>query len=564
MQILKKAHCIRTRNLRLGKILHSYLIKTALALDVFLANRLVDMYSKCESLGCAQKAFDDLPTKNTHSWNTIISAYSQMGRFDRAHHLFDEMPEPNLVSYNSLISSLSHHGFYKESIAVFRRLQNEYNGVVMDEFTVVSAVGSCACLGALQLLRQVHGVALVIGVRFNVAVYNALIDAYGKCGIPDNSFFIFSQMVERDVVSWTCMLVAYARASRLADACRVFDQMPVKSTVTWTALIAGFAQNGHPDEALDLFSQMQEESIQPNAFTYVSVLSACADVAFLDRGKQLHGFIIRSNSGGDKFNLYLFNALIDMYCKCGDMKSAWTLFKGMPRKDIVSWNSLITGFAQNKNGRESLVLFKKMVEAGIKPNHVTFLGVLSACSHAGLVDEGLQVLESMERYYTISPRSDHYTMLIDLLGRKNRLEEATELIERAPKGLNQVGMWGALLSACQIHGNLDLACRAGATLLELEPKNAGRHVMLSNIYVAAGKWDDARKVRVLMETKGLTKEAGNSWIEVRSTRHHFVTKDRFHYRIGEIYELLHKLADQMKGAGYLHDIVFSPEDVVIS
>ncbi|XP_028072101.1 pentatricopeptide repeat-containing protein At2g13600-like [Camellia sinensis] len=368
----------------------------------------------------------------------------------------------------------------------------------MDEFTFVSVVGSCACLGALELLRRVHGAAVAIGMKFNTAIYNALIDAYGKCHDSPNAFLIFNQMGERDVLSWTSMVIAYARASRLEDAYQVFNQMPTKNTVSWSALISGFAQNGRGDEALDLFVHMQEEGIfLPNAFTYVSVLSACADLALLDRGKQLHGHIIRSING-EEFNVFLFNALIDMYCKCGDMKSARTLFEGMPKRDIVSWNSLINGYAQDGNGDESLAAFKRMTEASIKPNHATF----SACSHAGLLHEGLQILDSMVKDYDVIPRSDHYTILIDLLGRKNRLKEAIELIDRAPNynELNRVGMWGALLGTCRIHGNLELAYRASAALFELEPQNAARHVMLSNVYAAASKWEDARQVRAQMDS----------------------------------------------------------------
>lgn len=473
-----------------------------------------------------------------------------MGRFDIAHNLFDEMPEPNVVTYNSLISGLNHHGFYKESINVFKSMQKHCNDVLMDEFTAISLVGSCACLGALKLLRQVHGVAVVIGLNFNISLCNAMIYAYGEGGDPESSFSIFNHMLEKDVVSWTSMVVAYSRASRLKDAHCLFNLMPGKNTVSWTALITAFAQYGRGDDALDLFVQMQEESIQPNSFTYVSVLSACADLAFLRRGKQLHTHIIRVNGANDKFNVFLFNALIDMYCKCGDMKSARTLFGRMPEKDIVSWNSLITGLAQNGNGDESLAVFKKMLEAGIKPNHVTFLGVLSACSHSGLVYEGLQILVSMENDYSVIPRSDHYAILIDLLGRKNMLDEAMELVRRAPNGFNHIGSLGALLGACRIHGNLELANWAGGALCKLEPRNSGRHVMLSNIYAAAGKWDDAQELRFLMETKGLIKEAGYSSIEVRNTRRHFVAKDKSHGEMEVIHELLDKLADQMKDDGY--------------
>ncbi|PKI79425.1 hypothetical protein CRG98_000172 [Punica granatum] len=543
--------CISSKNLKLGMSLHSRLIKTSLCSDLFFANHLINMYSKCGSIGSARKAFDDLPVKETHCWKVIISGYSWAGHFEEALNLFDRMPQRDISCFNALMSGFSRHGLHKDSVSMFRILQKEYRYVCMDEYTMVGIVGNFACLGALMLLRQVHAVAVVIGLEFNRIVYNALINAYGKCGELDVSHKLFDLMADRDMVTWTSMVAAYAQADSLDDALRLFGEMPSKNAVSWTALIMGFVRNGRGLEALNLFSRMQEEGVRPGPFTFVGVLSACADLALIERGRHIHAQLIRCSTINDFRNIFVNNALIDMYCKCGSMRAAEILFERMLEKDIVSWNSMITGFSRNGLGHKSVAIFKKMVEENVKPNNVTFLAVLSACSHAGLDFEALKILDSMEKDYGVSPRSDHLAIMVDLFGRKNRLEEAMEIIERVPDKSNHVGLWGSFLGACRVHGNLDVARRAAEALFELEPRNAGRYVMLSNIYAADNRWDDARRVRKLMEERGLRKDLANSWIEVKDVRHEFAAKERYHGQIDCVYDVLRRLTDHIKESGYV-------------
>ncbi|KAI4330115.1 hypothetical protein MLD38_028421 [Melastoma candidum] len=540
--------CIATRSIKSAMSVHGVLVKTGLSCDTFAINRLLHAYCKCDSVGEARKMFDEIPMKNVRSWNAMVSAYSQTGEFSKALELFSRMPERDIVCCNSLISGLSHCGLYRESLKLFQDFQKDCDLVVMDEYTFVDVVGSCARLGALKLVRQVHGVGVAVGLDWNGITCNVLIDAYGKCCDSGASYKIFIQMSDedRDVVSWTSVIVAYTRANRLDDAYEVFDLMPHRNTVSWTAMIAGYAQSGKGDEALDLFRQMNEESVIPSPLTFVSVLGACADMAVIERGKQIHGYITRTISNTDMLNVYVSNALVDMYCKCGDMNSAEVIFKEMPHKDIVSWNSMITGYSQNGFGHKALFLLKEMIEENIQPNHVTFLGVLSACSHTGLGNEALDIVDLMVNHHNVVLTPDHFAILIDALGRRNRLQEATDLIQRCPDKSHHVAVWGSLLASSRVHGNVKIARRAADALLELEPWNVGRYVMMSNTYAAANKWHDSEEVRIQLEERALAKDVGNSSIEVKNETHNFAAKDRSHHQMDDIYELVKSLTIHMK------------------
>jgi len=323
--------------------------------------------------------------------------------------------------------------------------------------------------------------------------------------------------------------------------------MSERNVVSWNALIAGYTQNNNGEDALKLYSQMQGIGMKPSAFTFSSILSACASLAVMEQGKWVHAHIIKT---GCKLDVFVGNALVDMYGKCGCIEDARQVFDRLPRRDVVSWNAMITVCAQHGHGKEAVRLFENMQLAGLNPNRITILCVLSACSHAGLVNEGRFYFDSMNSKHGITPTADHYACIVDILGRAGHINEAEDLINRMPIEPT-AGIWGALLGACRVHGNMDVGKRAAECLFELEPHDAGPRVLLSNIYAAAGRWDDAAKVRKMMKESGVKKEPGCSWVEVENTVHTFVVNDRSHPLTEKIYAMLKDLNGKMKEAGYV-------------
>ncbi|CAM6028619.1 unnamed protein product [Sphagnum balticum] len=323
------------------------------------------------------------------------------------------------------------------------------------------------------------------------------------------------------------------------------------------ALIGMYSKCGASKEAFDLYSKMQRDGVGLNRITYISILKACASQAHLEEGKQVHCSIIKA---GVEIDAWIGTALIDMYAKCGRLEDARQVFNSMPDRDIVSWNAMIVGLALHGFGKDSLEVFGQMRHEGIQPDAVTFVGVLSACSHSGLVEEGHAYFSSMYEDHGITPMGAHYCCMVDLLGRAGQLHEAENFIKTMPiKAHNAV--WGALLGACNVHGNVDIAERAAEHCLGLEPKDAAVYVLLSHVYAGAGMWDSVAKVNLTMAARGVTKEAGVCRIEVNNKLHSFVAEDRTHPQSEEIYAELQKLTRQMKEAGYVPDTRFVMHDV---
>ncbi|XP_062233736.1 pentatricopeptide repeat-containing protein At5g08510-like [Phragmites australis] len=373
---------------------------------------------------------------------------------------------------------------------------------------------------------------------------SALVSFYAKNRLLHDARRVFDEMPRRDAAVYNALLSAYTRGGLIDAAEKLFEEMPEKNVVSWTAMVSGYAQNGRHEQAVETFLEMWERAeVQPNELTVSSVLPACAAVGAMDLGRKVEKY---AKSKGLLENLFVANALVEMYAKCGSIQQAWEVFQGIGlRRDLCSWNSMIMAFAVHGLWREALGLFHKLRMTGIKPDGITFVGVILACTHGGLVDEGKLLFNSMRAEFGLNPRIEHYGCMVDLLGRAGLLKEADSLIASMPVEPDAV-IWGALLGACSFHGNVELAEIAVDKLMCLEPENTANLVILSNIYASCGKWDGVARVWKLLKEKDHKKSAGSSFIELDGRMHKFLVEDKSHPRFEEVYKTLDSVTLTMK------------------
>ncbi|KAI3890756.1 hypothetical protein MKW92_044791 [Papaver armeniacum] len=481
--------CVNKRLIEPGKQIHGRIILSGLGLhDVKIATKLVCLYSACNYLSDAQLIFDKLPKRNIFLWNVLIRGYAWYG--------------PHEIAISLYYQLLDH-------------------GLKPDNFTYPFVLKACSSLSALKDGEAIHEDVIQAGWEFDVFIGAALVDMYAKCGCVDK-----------------------ARS--------VFDRIPARDVVTWNSMLAAYSQNGCPEEALSLCREMaltKDFRSTVTVATLVAVISASADIAALLQGREIHGFSWRR---GFETQDKVTTTLVDMYAKSGSLKVARRLFQQLKEKRVVPWNAIITGYAMHGHAKEALALFADMQKEGFPPDHITFVGVLSACSRGGFMDQGWKFFESMLEDYLIKPTVQHYTCMVDLLGHSGRLVEAYDLIMGMQVRADS-GIWGSLLNSCRLHGNVELGEQALAKLIALQPDDAGNYVILSNIYAQAGKWDGVAKLRMLMKEKGLKKSIACSWIDVKNKTHGFLVGDVSHPQSDEIYAELKRLGCLMKEAGYVPD-----------
>ncbi|KAI3830663.1 hypothetical protein MKW92_030993 [Papaver armeniacum] len=443
----------------------------------------------------------------------LVEALVNSNHTEYANRVFDGICEKTTFLCNTMVRGYTLNGACNESLQIY--IQMQCHELKPDNFTYPFLIKACTCLNQGKVIHS-------------LVIKNP-------------------SLKTDDIYFQTSLIGFYSNYGDLDYARKLFDRMCQRNVVSWTAMIMGYVKQKKYSEGLALFHRMQIEGIEINEFTLVNVLSACAHLGAFEMGKWVHGYI---HKNAVFLNPTLATALIDMYMKCGYVDEASQVFDKLTERSISTWNSIIGGLAMHGYGEAALERFNKMLRTGTKPDHITFIGVLSACTHSGMVEKGREHFYSMTRDFEIEPHIKHYGCLVDLLGRAGHLEEAYEIMKNMPIKRNGV-LWGTLLNACSAHGNVELAEIAMERLIELEPFNDGNYVIMSNMYASKGQWEKVIKMRRFMKDRGILKTPGCSWIEVNNVIHEFVVGDGRHPRSEEIYSMLDDVAEKLKEVGYV-------------
>ncbi|CAI0454396.1 unnamed protein product [Linum tenue] len=586
-----------------GVQLHGLAIRLGLVNDVFTGSALLDMYGKCNRVDDSLTVFREIPEKNWVSWSAMIAActqnnrlfmglelfnemqntggvgvsqsiyatifrscaglsasdlgaqfhchaiktdfgsdvivgtatldmYAKSGSIGDAHKLFNSMRKHNLQSYNAIIVGYARCGEGSEAMLLFRHLMKSNLG--FDEITLSGAFCGCASIKEKFLGLQLHALTIKTVFYTNVCVVNAMIDMYGKCGALVEATSVFNEMMYR-----------YCKCGAMKEAEKIHERSDPQPMVSWNAIISGFSLLQQSEDAQRFFLYMLEAGVKPDNFTYAAILDTCANLATVGLGMQIHAQVIKQQLQSD---VYISSTLVDMYSKCGKLQDSELMYEKAPKKDLVAWNSLICGYSQHGLGEKALIVFEEKRPEKVNPNRATFLSVLRACAHKGLLGTGMSYFHTMQKEHRLEPEIEHYSCMVDLLGRSGKTEEALRLIEGMPFEADAI-IWRTLLSICKMDGNVEIAEKAASCILQLEPDDSSAYILLCNIYADAGMWGKVSEARKRMKANRLKKEPGCSWIEIRDEVHRFVSGDQSHLRCDNIYENLSLLVDEMKWTG---------------
>uniref|UniRef100_A0A1D1ZJZ1 Pentatricopeptide repeat-containing protein At5g46460, mitochondrial n=1 Tax=Anthurium amnicola TaxID=1678845 RepID=A0A1D1ZJZ1_9ARAE len=496
---------------------------------------MLDGLARARRIGEAEELFWSMPLRDVVAWNSMIFGYCQNGRTADAHVLFKKMPCPNVISWTTMIGGMEKNGKSEEAQRLFQRMSA--SGVKPTSSTFACVLTACTNLKDLGVGSQVHGMVVKLGCLHDSFVSASLVTFYAACKLIDN-------------------------------ACKVFLEDGHKTVVTWTALLTGYCSNGRYHNALDLLNEMMLAGVKPNQSTFTSALNSCCELEDLDKGKVIHASTVKVGLDVDEF---VGNSLIVLYSKCGDMDDALAVFDSLSTRNLVSWNSVIVGCAQNGWGQCALKLYEDMSANLVRPDEITYVGLLTACSHSGMLEKGKHFFHLLNQEPYIKVNLEHYVCMVDILGRSGNFDEAEDFINNMMPLKYNSTVWLALLSACRVHSNVEAAGRIAQYIFDLDPHNSAAYVLLSNVHASLGRWNDVSQIRTIMKFRGTVKIPGYSWITLKGSKHGFVCGDMSHPLRKELYRMLDWLAGKLKESGYvtdkrfaLHDVDDEQKDVILS
>ncbi|XVF31453.1 hypothetical protein REPUB_Repub16aG0147200 [Reevesia pubescens] len=444
-----------------------------------------------------------------HQSNQILSHFvsvcGHLNKMDYANLVFLQTQNPNILLFNSMIKGYSLNGPFEEAITLFSLMRTD--GIWPDEYTFSPLLKACLRLGDVRMGECIHGEVIRSGFEGFGSVQIGLVELNSSSGRMEEAKKVFDGMSKRDAIIWNLMIRGFCKRGDVDMGLILFRQMSERSVVSWNSMISYLAQSGRHSEALALFQEMRDLGFQPDEATVVIVLPICAHLGAIDVGRWIHSYTESSRLYENVVSVG--NALVDFYSKCGNLETSLQIFNDMRSKNVVSWNAMISGLAYNGRGELGVELFEEMMNKGERPNDATFIGVLTCCAHAGLIEKGQELFASMSENYHIDPKLEHYGCMVDLLARNGCVRMAYDLI-RSMHIMPNAALWGSLLGACRTYGELELAELAVKELINLEPWNSGNYVLLSNVYAEQGRWNEVEKIRILMREKNVKKAMGQS------------------------------------------------------
>ncbi|XP_016171688.1 pentatricopeptide repeat-containing protein At2g36980, mitochondrial isoform X2 [Arachis ipaensis] len=551
--------------------------------ELFRTTSKIVALARSGRISHARNLFDEMPHRDPVAWNAMLSAYSHLGLYQESLAFFDTMrishSKPDDFSYSAALSACASasclpfgtriHALvlvsgYRSSLPVGNSLIDMYgharcgevesclhlfkemcvSSYLPDQWTLSALMH--ACTESMELLygRMVHGFVINSGWSSAMEVKNSVLSFYAKLDRQSDAMKVFNSSEDFNQVSWNAIIDGHMKLGDTQKAFLAFQQAPEKDVVSWTSMLAGYTRNGNAEQALSMFVDMTRNSVRLDDLVAGAVLHACASLAILAYGKMMHSFVI--HHGLDK-HLYVGNSLVNMYAKCGDIEGSRLSFHGIVEKDLVSWNSMLFAFGLHGHADEALCLYREMVASGIRPDEVTFTGLLMTCSHLGLIDEGFAFFQSMSLEFGLSPGMDHVACMVDMLGRGGYVAEATSLAKKYSKtSRDRTNSCEVLLGACYTHSDLGTGSSVGEYLKHLEPQKEVGYVLLSNLYCASGQWKEAERVRRAMMDQGVRKVPGSSWIEIRNKVTAFVSGNNSCPHIAEISKMLCFLELEMR------------------